>query len=158
MAALPCRPTWVNCKLTIRRHWSFCKKSQRKTWLAGGLTGVEMHGKGASIVGADFSSHWVKQSANTDRESLGDLGPAFVSDRIVLGHIEASQVLVDLQKIDRKSMVSGGLNDPETNAKQCTGKGSSRIVVLRSLGVGILPLASQRWLRPPCRQFCCLEG
>ena len=141
-----------------------------------------MHGKYVSIVGAHFGSHWAKRGADADRKSLGKFGPAFVSDLIVFGHIEASQVLVDLPKIDRKSMVSGGanwgqnarkmrskdrcrkkwlageLNDPETNAKQCTGKGSSRIVVLRSLGVGILPLASQRWLRPPCRQFCCLEG
>ena len=80
----------------------------RKTWLGGGLTGVEMHGKEASIVGAHFRSHWVKRSADSDRESLGKFDPAFVSDLIVVGHVQAGQVLVDLQEVDRKSMVSGG--------------------------------------------------
>ena len=49
----------------------------------------------------------MKQSADTDRESLGKFGPAFVSDVPVAGHIEAGQACVKLQGIDRKSMVSG---------------------------------------------------
>ena len=59
-----------------------------------------MHGKGVSIVGAHFRSRWVKQSADTDRESLGNFGPAFVSDLLVEGHVQAGQVLVHLQGID----------------------------------------------------------
>ena len=59
----------------------------------------------------------MKQSADTDRKSLGKFGPAFVSDPIVFGHIEASQVLVDLQEIDRKSMVSGLLTGVKTHPK-----------------------------------------
>ena len=62
----------------------FLSEIDQKDTVSGGLTGVEMHGKGASIVGAHFSSHWVENSANTDRESLGDFGPAFVSDLQVL--------------------------------------------------------------------------
>ena len=49
----------------------------------------------------------MKRSADTDRESLGKFGPAFVSDLLVVGHIEAGQARVHLQGIDRKSMVSG---------------------------------------------------
>ena len=67
-----------------------------------------MHGKSISIVGARFKSPWVKRSADADRESLGKFGPAIVSDLYILGHVQAGQVLVDLQEIDRKRMVSGG--------------------------------------------------
>ena len=42
----------------------------------------------------------MKQSADTDRESLGKFDPAFVSDLIILGHVQAGQVLVHLQDID----------------------------------------------------------
>ena len=73
------------------------------------LTGVEMHEKGVSIEGAHFKSHWVKRSADTDRESLGKFGPAFVSDLRVPGHVQAGQVLVHLQEVDRKDTVRGGL-------------------------------------------------
>ena len=73
------------------------------------LTGVKMHGQSVSIVGAHARSNWVKRSADADRESLGKFGPAFVSDLPVAGHIEAGQARVNLQGIDRKSMVSGGL-------------------------------------------------
>ena len=66
-----------------------------------------MHGKSVSIVGAHFRIRWVKRSADTDRESHGKFGPAFVSDLLVVGHIEAGQARVHLQRIDRKSMVSG---------------------------------------------------
>ena len=59
-----------------------------------------MHGKGASIVGAHFRSRWVKRSADTDRESLGEFGPAFVSDLLVVGHVQAGQARVHLQYID----------------------------------------------------------
>ena len=76
--------------------------------VSGGLTGVEMHGKEASIVGAHFRSHWVNRSADTDRESLGKFGPAFDSDLSVPGHVQAGQVLVHLQEVDQKGMVSGG--------------------------------------------------
>ena len=69
-----------------------------------------MHGKEASIVGAHFRSHWVNRSADTDREPLGEFGPAHVSDLLVEGHVQAGQVRVDLQDIDRKRMVSGGAN------------------------------------------------
>jgi len=51
-------------------------------------------------VGAHFRSRRVKQSADTDRESLGNFGPAFVSDLFVAGHVQAGQVLVHLQDID----------------------------------------------------------
>ena len=54
------------------------------------------------IVGFHFRSHWVKRSADTDRESLGDFGPAFVRDLLVAGHIQVCQVLVHLQDIDQK--------------------------------------------------------
>ena len=67
-----------------------------------------MHGKEASIVAAHFRSHWVKQSADTDRESLGKFGPAFAIDLLVPGHAQAGQVLVVLQEVDQKGMVSGG--------------------------------------------------
>ena len=50
----------------------------------------------------------MKRSEDTDRESLGKFDPAFVSDLFVLGHVQAGQVLVNLQEINRKSMVSGG--------------------------------------------------
>ena len=76
-----------------------------------------MHGKYVSIVGAHFGSHWAKRGADADRKSLGKFGPAFVSDPIVFGHIEASQVLVDLQEIDRKSMVSGVLTRLKTHQR-----------------------------------------
>ena len=42
------------------------------------------------------------------RESLGNFGPAFVSDPPVVSHIQAGQVLVHLKEIDRKGVVSGG--------------------------------------------------
>lgn len=67
-----------------------------------------MHEKGVSIEGAHFKSHWVKRSAETDRESFGKLGPAFVRDLSVLGHAQAGQARVHLQGIDLKDMVSGG--------------------------------------------------
>ena len=67
-----------------------------------------MHGKSVSIVGAHFRSHKVKRSADADRESLGNFGPAFVSDLFVHGDVQAGQARVDLQDIDRKRMVSGG--------------------------------------------------
>ena len=59
-----------------------------------------MHGTGVSIVGADLRIRWVKRSADTDRESLGNFGPAFVSDLPVVCHIQTGQVLVHLQDID----------------------------------------------------------
>ena len=68
--------------------------------LAGAVTRVKMHRKGVSIVGAHFRSHWVENSADTDRESLGKFGPAFVCDLWVVFHIQAGQVLVHLQGID----------------------------------------------------------
>ena len=104
-----------------------------------------MHGKYVSIVGAHFGSHWAKRGADADRKSLGKFGPAFVSDLIVFGHIEASQVLVDLQEIDRKSMVSGGLTRLETHEKCCEGAGSLTMAGVGSLGVGILPRAYLQW-------------
>ena len=76
-----------------------------------------MHGKGVSIVDAHFGSHWVKRSADADRESLGNFGPAFVSDLIVLGHVQDGQVRVHLQDIDRKSMVSGAANQAQITWK-----------------------------------------
>ena len=104
-----------------------------------------MHGKAVLIVAAHFRSHWVKRSANADRKSLGKFDPAFVSDQRVVPHIQAGQVLVDLQEVDQKSMVSGGLlNWPETHGKQCTGQGSLRVVVLSSVWVKILPRVSLR--------------
>ena len=50
----------------------------------------------------------MKQNADTNRESLGKFGPAFVSDLVVPGHVQAGQVLVHLQDIDRKGTVTGG--------------------------------------------------
>ena len=38
----------------------FLSKIKHKDTVSGGLTGVEMHGKGVSIVNAHFRSHWVK--------------------------------------------------------------------------------------------------
>ena len=72
----------------------------RKSMVSGGVTRVKMHRKGVSIVGAHFRSHWVENSADTDRESLGKFGPAFVCDLWVVAHIQAGQVLVHLQGID----------------------------------------------------------
>ena len=74
----------------------FLSEIEQKHTVSGGLTGVVMHGKEASIVGAHFGSHWVNRSADTDRESLGEFGPANVSDPLVRGHAQAGQVLVDL--------------------------------------------------------------
>ena len=71
----------------------------------GVLTGIEMHGKAVSIVGAHFRSHWLKRSANTDRESLGKFGPAFVSDLSVAGHVQAGQARVHLQEVDRTGVL-----------------------------------------------------
>ena len=76
-----------------------------------------MHGKGATIVGAQRRSHWLKRSANTDRESLGKFGPAFVSDLPVPGHVQAGQARVHLQEVDQKNLVSGGLNRLKTTAQ-----------------------------------------
>ena len=64
--------------------------------VSGGLTGVEMHGKGVSIVNAHFRSHWVNRSADTDRESLGEFGPAHVSDLLAPRHVQAGQARVHL--------------------------------------------------------------
>ena len=50
----------------------------------------------------------MENSADTDRESLGKFGPAFVCDLWVVSHIQAGQVLVHLKEIDRKGVVSGG--------------------------------------------------
>ena len=44
----------------------------------------------------------MKRSADTDRESLGNFGPAFVSDLRVRAQIEAGEKLVDLQTSKRK--------------------------------------------------------
>ena len=44
------------------------------------------------------------------RETPGDFGPAFVSDLRVAARVQAGQVLVHLQEVDRKSMVSGAAN------------------------------------------------
>ena len=66
-----------------------------------------MYGKGLLIVGAHFKSFWMKQSADTDRESLGNFGPAFASDPPVVSHIQAGQVLVHLQEINRKRKKHG---------------------------------------------------
>jgi len=68
-----------------------------------------MHGKGVSIMSLHFRSRWAKRSADADRKSLGNFGPAFVSDLVVLGHVQAGQARVDLQDINRKRMVSGAL-------------------------------------------------
>ena len=66
----------------------FLSEIEGKDTVSGGaLTGVNMHGKGVSIVGAHFRIRWVKQSADTDRESLGNFGPAFVRDLIIIGHV-----------------------------------------------------------------------
>ena len=55
------------------------------------------------IVGAHFRIHWLtKRSADTDRESLGKFGPAFVSDLHVPGHVQAGQARVHLQEVDQK--------------------------------------------------------
>ena len=78
-----------------------------------------MYGQSVSIVGAQFRSPWVKRSADADRESLGEFGPAFVSDLLVLGHVQAGQARVHLQEVDRKGLVSGALNWLETHGKQC---------------------------------------
>jgi hypothetical protein len=59
-----------------------------------------MHGKAVSIVDAHFRSHWVKQSVDTDRESLGKFGPSFISDLFVPGHVQAGQACIHLQEID----------------------------------------------------------
>ena len=81
------------------------------------LTGAKTHGKRVSIVGAHFKSLWVKPSADTDRESLGEFGPAFVSDIFVVGHIQAGQACVHLQDIDQKDTVGGVLNGLKTIAQ-----------------------------------------
>ena len=52
----------------------------------------------------------MKRSADSDREPLGKFGPAFDSDLSVPGHVQAGQVLVHLQEVDQKGMVSGGAN------------------------------------------------
>ena len=61
-------------------------------------------------MGAHFRSHWVKQSADTDRESLGKFSPTLISDLPVEAHIQAGQARVHLQKVDRKIMVRGRAN------------------------------------------------
>ncbi len=63
----------------------------------------------------------MKRSADTDRKSLGEFGPAFVSDVLVVGHVQAGQARVHLQDIDRKYVVRGvrSLNWLETHEKQC---------------------------------------
>ena len=93
--------------------------------VTGLLTGVEMHGKGVSIVGYHFKSPWVKRSADTDRESLGKLGPAFVSDLLVVAHVQVCQARVHLQEVDRKGLVSGGANSAQNASKVFVGGGSS---------------------------------
>ena len=90
---------------------------KRRMGLAALLTGVKMHGTGVSIVGAHLRIRWVKRSADTDRESLGKLGPAFVSDLLVPGHVQACQARVHLQEVDRKSMVSGAANQAQNTWK-----------------------------------------
>ena len=94
-----------------------CLQEIERKDMVSGITGVKMHGKGASIVEAHFRSRWVKQSADTDRESLGKFDPAFVSDVPVRGYIQAGQARVHLQEIDRKGVVSGLLNRLQTQAR-----------------------------------------
>jgi len=43
-----------------------------------------------------------RSAINTNREALGDFGPAFVSDLRVRAQIEAGEKLVDLQTSKRK--------------------------------------------------------
>ena len=43
-----------------------------------------------------------RSAINTNREALGDFGPAFVSDLSVSAQIEAGERLVDLQTSERK--------------------------------------------------------
>ena len=43
-----------------------------------------------------------RSAISTNRETLGDFGPAFVSDLIVPAQIEAGERLVDLQTSKRK--------------------------------------------------------
>ena len=97
-------PTQVEC-LEGLVH---LQEIDRKTRLGALLTGVKMHGTGVSIVGAHLRIRWVKRSADTDRESLGNFGPAFVSDLLVPGHIQAGQARVHLQEIDQNDTVTGG--------------------------------------------------
>ena len=50
----------------------------------------------------------MRSDINTNREALGDFGPAFVSDLIVPTQIEADERLVDLRQVNaRKDTVSG---------------------------------------------------
>ena len=103
----PASPIEFMLRSSPSRVMFFYHKSNEQTQVRGGLTGVEMHGKEASIVAAHFRSHRVKQSADTDRESLGKSDPAFVSDLFVAAHVQAGQVLIHLQEVDQKGMVSG---------------------------------------------------
>ena len=43
-----------------------------------------------------------RSATNTNREALGDFGPAFVSDLLVAAQIEAGERFVDLQTSKRK--------------------------------------------------------
>ena len=43
-----------------------------------------------------------RSAINTNREALGDFGPAFVSDLLVAAQIEAGERFVDLQTSKRK--------------------------------------------------------
>ena len=76
---------YVPLKVELFDGGVFLSEVERKDTVSGGLvTGVKMHGKGVSIVGAQFKSPWVQRSADTDRKSLGKVGPAFVGDLLVL--------------------------------------------------------------------------
>ena len=87
----------------------------------------------------------MENSADTDREPLGNFGPAFVSDLPVPRHVQAGQVLVHLQEVDRKDTVSGGLTGVKTHGTCCAGAGSLAMAGVGSLGVRILPRASLQW-------------
>ena len=56
-----------------------------------------------SLIAMDLEGTNNSRSAiNTNREALGEFGPAFDSDLIVLAQIEAGERLVDLQTSERK--------------------------------------------------------
>ena len=67
-----------------------------------------------------FKTQATIQVASVYRETPGDFGPSVVGDLPNIGHVQAGQVLVHLQDIDRKSMVSGGCQLGSKRIKRVT--------------------------------------
>ena len=86
----------------------FLSEIERKSMVSGAANWGRNEWKRCIDCGCSAQEPLAERSADADHESLGKFDPAFVSDLLVPGHIQAGQERVHLQEVDRKNMVNGG--------------------------------------------------